>query len=100
MLDQRQQDMEMRMDQWLHIREAGLGHNYQAIKVRSGNQALREELEQLQAISKKSEGLEVQNAMLVREKQEAEVVQLQAALAKAEEEGRALKEELARLQDN
>jgi len=71
-----------------------------AAKVRSENRLLREEAQKIRAMNSersKSKGKEAQRLKQQRA-EEAELAKLQAALAKAEEEGRGLKEELAKLQ--
>merc|ERR1712139_186391 len=89
--DQRQQDLEAQ------LREAGLGSNFQAAKVRSENEALREELQELQTFFSKKSEAEAENDQAAAQAEEVEKLQLEAALAQVEEEGRALEEELAKL---
>jgi hypothetical protein len=84
--------------------EAGLaGSSFLAVKIRSENIDLREELRQIRASYKDAEETETKKfTRELSEKvlQDAEVAQLKAAIAKAEQVGCTLKEEIAALQSS
>jgi hypothetical protein len=95
-LDKRQQEVEA---QWLQTLEADTAKQLEGSQVRKENQVLREQLQDLcKNLDLSKSSADAQRSRLERAEQESELLELQAALAKAEEEGCSLNEELQRLQ--